>query len=223
MIQRLLYTLLTTGFQEFQNNPGLIDELFTEVWELSPTELAGIKEKLGDEPPTIIHGYARTDTDFPAISITLGSEGEALEFIGNDIGMVDEGEYFGADLEGSAWQHAYNIYVYADHPDVCMYYYEMAKSIFLASFPTFNAKGLWQTSLKGMDFMPDPLYVPAHLFVRQLVFSCQKEFCRTNVESRLMKAFEVAGIHIDNSGSPSDVGGVKTNVTTYIEGEDGEA
>jgi len=34
------------------------------------------------------------------------------------------------------------------------------------------------------------------------------------------KAFQVAGIHVDKSGSPSDVGGVKTLVTTYTEGDD---
>lgn len=223
MIQRFIYTLLTAGFEQLIANPSLVEELFGDIWELDTEEVAGIITKLNEEPPTVIHGFARSDTSFPAISITLGSEGEKLEFMGDYLDQEEGGIYHGAEVEGAAWEHNYNIYVYADHPDVCTYYYEMVKRILIATNFSADPYDLWQVHIKGMELMPDPAYMPAHLFVRQIAFSCMRLFCRTDFDSRLNKAFQVAGIHVDKSGSPSDVDGVQTQVTTYTEGEDGEA
>jgi len=213
MIQRFIYTALVDGFQAFTDDPTLIDALFMEEWELSETESDSIKEHFAAHPPTIKHGYARMEDDFPIITIVLGGEGEAQTVLGDDLGMVldeDDPDYQ-ADIAGALWQHTYQIMVYTEHPDLTTYYYEMVKRIMITT-PFIN-NGLFEIKLRGNDLMPDPAYIPAHLFVRQFTFDCQREFHTVDRNSRLSKAFAVRGIHVDKSGSPRDVGGVQTLVT----------
>lgn len=218
MIHRYLFDALTLGVQAMIDDPRLLDDLFERNYGLEDSEVQAIKDYFAAKPPTVVNGYARQDTEFPAIAITLSAENEAVSFLGNSGGQIeDEGDpLFAADIESAVWNHTYNILVYTEHPDVTAYYYEICKSIMLAGF-TFlaNTGALFEFSLSGTELIPDPLYVPEHLFVRQLVFSCQREFQTVDRESRLSKVFQVAGLHVDKSGSPSDVGDVKTLLTTY--------
>ncbi len=80
--------------------------------------------------------------------------------------------------------------------------------------------GCYEFHLSGMDLAPDPKYLPEHLFGRVLTFSCRREFQTINRGARLWKAFKVSGIHIDKSGSPSEIGDVKTKVGIFGVGED---
>ena len=73
----------------------------------------------------------------------------------------------------------------------------------------------FEIKISGGDMAPDPRYMPEHLFVRQIKFGCNREFLRTDLATLRQKAFTVSGIHVDSSGSPSDVGDVKTLITTY--------
>jgi len=223
MIHRYVYQVLTIGVQAMLDDPKLLDDLFEENYELNEAETATIKAYFAAHPPTIVNGYARQDTEFPAIAITLGAENEATTFLADSAGQIEDenNPLYGADIESAIWQHTYNILIYTEHPDVTAYYYEICKSIMLAGFGYLaNIGALFEFGLSGTELIPDPLYVPEHLFVRQLVFTCQREFRRIDRDSRLQKAFAVAGIHIDKAGSPSDVGGVKTLVTTYVLGEE---
>ena len=101
-----------------------------------------------------------------------------------------------------------------------MYYYEIVKLIILGGLPVLIDDGCFEFELSGGDLSPDPKYLPEHLFGRQITFSCQREFQIIDRDSRLLKAFRIGGIYVDSSGSPSDVGEVKTNITTYGVGED---
>lgn len=219
MIQRFIFTALKQGVQAITDNPDLLEIVF-ENYELAEAEVKSIKTHWIANPPGVRHGFARSDDQFPLFALVLVNEHEAETVIGDDGGMIEERDDpdFGADIRTSFWEHNYRIMTYTDHPDVTQYYYEVAKSIILEA--RLDDVGIYDLSLSGGDVMPDPNYIPAHLFVRNLDVKVDREFRRIVHDSRLGKAFCVRGIHVDRRGSPSDPGAVKTLVVPYAEEED---
>jgi hypothetical protein len=215
MIQRTLFNILKIGIDEITRDISILEDLFIEQHNLESAEVASIVTLWKAKPPNVIHGYADADSKFPLYAITLLGERETDKFIGDSAGdVMDENDPdFPGEQNSSIWRHEYAIWVYSDHPDVTSYYYEVAKHVILTAGPIFIQNFIMDIDVAGMDMTPDPRYLPSHLFVRQLKFSCKRELLRVDPESKLGKAFKVSGIHVDSSGSPSDVGGVKTNVT----------
>lgn len=227
MIQRYLYTAIQTGINAVAADPEILDNLFQEQYDLSDTEMAAIKTSFVDDPVTVSHGYARTSDSFPRINIVLSSDSESDPYLGDDAGMVgedddddDDDEEFGSEITGSMWTAAFQFQCYAGHPDIAIYLYELTKDIIFAALPYFKSVGLQKLGISGGDLALDARYVPAHLFARQVTFRCRYEFTHVDRDSRLGKAFAVAGIHIDSSGSPGradEIGNVKTLVSPYEE------
>lgn len=221
MIERFLFTVLKRGIEEIQADPEIIDDLFADLHSLAAPEIAAIKTVFATSPPKVVHGYAQSEMVLPVYSIILAEESETDMFIGDDVGMVldEEDPDFGADIKGSVWQHNYTILCYAEHPDTTRYIYETAKAILIVgTADVFLPEGIHGIRFSGSDLSPNKVYIPEHLFVRQLNFQCRRLFQRVDRQSKLGKAFKVAGIHIDSAGSPSDVGGVKTLVTVGTSG-----
>jgi hypothetical protein len=219
VIQRFIFRALKQGIDAITADPSLLEIIF-ENFELEEGEVDSIIQKWESAPPHVRHGFARSDDTFPLFAVVLVDEHEAETVLSDDGGIVEDPEdpLFGADVRVSFWEHNYNILVYSDHPDVTLYWYEVAKSIMLeAGF--FNV-GIYDLLLSGADIEPDPNYIPSHLFVRYLSVKANREFKRIVHTSRLEKAFRVVGIHIDRSGSPSDPGPVKTLLVPYTEGSD---
>ena len=217
MIQRYLYTALSAGLEVINKNPKILDGLFSDLYGLGKTELDAIRKWFVENPPMVMHGYARTDAKFPLYSITLQSEGEDKMMLGDEADQVMDSEDpdDGADTYAAMWQHNYGILCYSKHPDGTMYLYEVAKAIILQAHDYLVAQDIWGIRISGMDVHPDPRYIPEYLFVRQLTFACESEFKQVAKGSKFGKAFAVDGIFVDSSGSPHDVGEVKTLVTTY--------
>lgn len=217
MIQRFLFNVLSAGLSAIQADLDLLDDVFDQ-FGLSDTELTAIKTWFRENPPTVKHQYARTDDTFPLYSIVLGNEEESDLFIGNDGGlqvMDDDDPDRGADVKSSLWQHTYDILSYSDHPDGTTYLYEVQKAIFLSA--DLADCGLHSYHFSGMDLSPATPYIPAHLFARIFSIRAKREFERIDRTTALGKAYKVGGIHIDRSGSPSDVGNVKTLVDVVSE------
>lgn len=213
MIQRFIFDALKDGIAQINADLTIIEQLFRDVYCLDEAEIAGIKVVWAAQPPEVRHGYAPLDIEVPTFSIVLSNETETEKWLGNLEGQVLDGPDFGADILGTLWTHNYNILVYTKHPDVTAYYYEIAKTIILERNEFFADLGLMDIDISGQDLMPDSRYIPEHFFARTMQFNCMRKFSRIDRDSKLGKAFKVAGIHVDKSGSPSDVGGVKTQVT----------
>jgi hypothetical protein len=218
MIQRYLYTALVNGLEAIRRDPSILDELFEDLYELDSTEMTAIRKWFADKPPSVYHGYARADYKFPLYTIVLQSEGEDKMMIGDEADQItDSGDPdFGADAYAALWRHTYHILCYSEHPDATLYMYEVVKAIILRSHDYFIQRDLWGIQVSGMDIHVDPKYIPEYLFVRQLVFSCEREFRQVDKASRKGKAFKIGGLFVDKSGSPSDVGEVKTLVYPYV-------
>lgn len=213
MIERFFYTVIKEGMAKLRDRPSLIDYLFDQ-YDLGDTEIAAIKKAMVDLHPTVKHQYARLDDTFPVISIVLTGEDESDHVIGDYAMQEDDG----TEVYTSFWKHRYDFLIYTENPDHTLYLYEMTKAIVIAQ--DLGAAGIFETHFSGGDVAPDPRYVPEHLFVRRFSVEGQREFYSADPDSALGKAFKVRGIHIDKSGSPRDVGGVKTLVTPYSENEE---
>lgn len=217
MIQRFIDTVLKQALANIaKDREAILLELFRDELGIDEkTELDSIIDVFKNTPPKVILGYPRADSDFPLYSITLGTEGASEGFLEDGAGQVEEDDdpEFGADKKAEIWNHSYSVWCYAEHPDVCGYIYEVAKAaLALNAHDYLIGKGLWNIKLSGMEMAPDPRYAPENLFLRQLVLRCDKEFQLLDRNSKIGKAFKVSGIHVDNSGSSRDVGGVKTKV-----------
>lgn len=219
MLHRLLHDVLTAGIATITADIAILEELFRDHYEIEATETAAFRTYFEANGFNVINGYARRDTVFPAVSIVLASEGESQSIMGDDAGPVyDVGDpNIDEDILAAFWEHTYHLYVCTDHPDMTAGYYELVKTILLAGLDTFDNDGCFQYHFNGADLAPDPRYMPEHLFVRQFTFKCAREFQRIDHGSKAFKAFAVSGIHVDSSGSPSEVGDVKTLVTPYTE------
>lgn len=219
MIHRYIHTILTEGIAALETDPKIIDELFQDNYELVSDEASTIKQYFIAKSCNVYNGYPRTNTDYPSVNIILGEENETEHVIGDsggDITDEDDPNYL-AEILTAIWGHTYRLLVVTEHPDVTAYYYEIVKFIMLEGFDSLVDDGCFEFELSGNELAPDPRYIPEHLFARQLVFSCQREFQRMGRARQLYRAASVSGIHVDSSGSPSDVGDVQTNVTVYTE------
>ncbi len=212
MIQRFIFYVIEQAIAALIANPDLLDDLFVETLGLSQEECDAIKASFAAKPPTLAHGYARSDSEFPLISITLGGENGLTTYLGDDAIDEDEGDDEGEEAKSKVWDHSFPIYCYAQHPDITTYLYEIVKQAMALNTEFFASKNLWDIGLAGADLAPDPRYAPEVLFMRVLTFRCNDEFKVVKKGSLIGKAFKVSGIHVDNSGSPRDVGDVKTNV-----------
>lgn len=214
MIQRLIFDALKTGMDVLVQDFSLLDEMFgsDSQYGYSQTEIAAIKTLFRSTPPYPVHGYAQRDHIFPLWAILLSGEQETERALADETGFEDDPDdpNFGTDIVGSIWDHSYAVLTYGISPDICTYCYEVARSILMiARRDWVNHYGYYNIRLSGADLAPDPRYFPEHMFIRQLTVNASGEHSFPVEGSRFGRAWKVAGMHVDKSGSPSDVGGVK--------------
>jgi hypothetical protein len=226
MVERLVFTAVEDGVRFLVQNPDVLVEFLVEEAGLHPDEAtkvkdlyvatqgrAGIEERPG---PSVVHGYARADTAFPAYAITLGAESENQTFLGDEGAMDDDPESatYGADTFSAIFGYTVNIMVYAQHPDLVLYLYQLLKHALVTAFPLFKQEDLFDLKINGADMAPDPAWVPAGLFLRRLTLNCNRQYRQTQVNTALGRAWKIRGVHIDARGAVGeDVGGVQTQVT----------
>jgi len=219
MIQRYLIEVLNWGLQKVSDQPELLDDLFKINFLLKQDEVDQIKAYVVGRKIQVLNGYSMLDTKFPAVALIMGNESEDELFLADDVGSVDDpgSEYYHMDVDSAIWDYNFLFVVAAEHPDQATYYYEIVKMLLHMSRQTLiNNYDLLTFKFSGADLMPDPRFMPAHAFVRQLSLTCKREYSLILRDSLLGKAFVLDGMHIDRSGSPRDPGNVNTLVYPYI-------
>jgi hypothetical protein len=126
------------------------------------------------KPPTVVMGYPRVDTArFPCISIVLESEQEnegALDhFMGHS--LMEDNPKRPEEFVGAMFDQTFGVYIYAEHPDVCLYLYHFAKLILLGSHEVLEGCGIIDPEFSGGELAPDEGYLPENMFVRVLKVS----------------------------------------------------
>ena len=219
MIHRYLHDILTTGIAAVTAEPDIIEEILEWNWVIDSTEMEAVKTYFAANGFNVVNGYPRQDSRFPLIAIILGEEGEGEGYLGDFAGAVADVDdpYYREDIESSIWTHNYRLPIFSEHPDITAAYYEIAKHSILTGLEALTADGCFDYHINGADLAPDPRYMPEHLFGRQLMFSCSREFQTIVRGSRFHKAFQLAGISLDSGESQGEVGYVKQKVTVYTE------
>jgi hypothetical protein len=223
MIERFIYTALTDGIADLVKNVDRLDRIFGLYQGLEQDEVDKIKEYFADHAPTVVHNYAREDHKFPLYAIVLKDESTQQHFLGDFAGLLtpqdaimdyNDVDIDGGELLSTFYRHSYNILVYAKHPDVCVWYYHLAKYFMERSHDFLVGKGLFDMDMGGADVAPDPRYIPSFLFTRVLRFSCQREF--QLVADPIPRGRKLDGAYIDGGDTPgTPVAAVNENVSVY--------
>lgn len=221
MIERLIFTALEEGIAELLADLSRLDRYFEERHCLEAAEVVKIRQFFKDQPPDVIHNYPRKDASFPLYCVVLGNENESKKFLDDTAGFVTMAEaealldsgLYGTEIKSSIYSHTHHVMVFTEHPDVTIWYYELAKYFLTRQRDFFKTQGVLDTHFAGQDMAPNSGYAPEWLFVRRLTMSSQSELAV--FDDKPPRVESISGAHVDNR-----VIGVQANVTPYVEGED---
>lgn len=171
--ERIIVDLLNLGITAISADTDLLDDI---LGALSAGELTKAKDYWGDHPPSVVTGYARFNNPFPIVAVVLSSDPNLQDYIG----LGEEAALDGDDnVEGFLFKRrmkgVYTVYVYADHPDVTLWYYRIVRRILNVGVKYMIANGFEDPSFDGADLAPDPRYTPDNVFVRRLTVSGEYE------------------------------------------------
>jgi hypothetical protein len=180
-IERIIFSALQDGLDRLIAKPVLFKTFLMEGG-LSEDEATRGQEYFEANPPRIIHGFARADGYFPCWAIVLGGESTDADYLGEDAfdTYLDEPDdedtrQVYVDSEGNRvdphsrrWGHNFEVYTYAENPDITLYDYYLAKQILAEQRSLFQEADLDEITYTGADLAPDPRYMPSGLFVRRL-------------------------------------------------------
>lgn len=213
MLERSIYRILDAGRKHINDDPQFLVDYFcsqgltqTEAQEIRDYWLAQdrfFKRSLDNTAyesvvgVNIVHQYPRSSEQpqFPCWAIVLENEtegpGQGERYLGDE---VDDIEVMGEGLRsfgGSIESKRYAVFVYADSPDVCIYYYELltfflkrARDLFKLDPP--DGPGVLDSAFSGNDMGPDPRYQPEYMFVRRfgIEFKVLEQVQKSNQEER---------------------------------------
>lgn len=239
-IERIIYRELSAGIDRMIAEPALYEKFILnglvyngmsrEKLIEAKDEASRAKSVFEERPPTVIHGYARVDGVFPCYAITLGSELTDQEYLGEDaMGSYledptdEKSRLLYLDSDGNRidphivrWTHNYDVYTYVDHPDLCLYYYYLARQILAEAHGAFLRDDLDNVDFNGAELAPDQRYLPSGMFVRRLGIKLASDQCfvEPREEGERFGA-SIAGTHVAEDAN--DATGVESNITPYQE------
>jgi hypothetical protein len=122
------------------------------------------------QPPVARLGYPRTSATFPCFAIVMERDQMDQEALGKYLGQTRPGDPIddAEEYTGSMFEQTYGIYIYAEHPDVCLYLYHFAKAVLLGSHVTLQECGIIDPQYDGNEMIPQEDYLPENMFVRRL-------------------------------------------------------
>lgn len=177
MIERLLRALLAETIDSLSDASDSqatadLNRFFSHFYDptITTAERNDFIKNFQTIPPKAILGYPRSTAQFPCFSIILEGEQETQGFIGDYAGetTIDEDVKDAEEYLGAFYDSTYGIYIYAEHPDVCAYLYQFAKSVIHAGKAFLFSCGVLSMNLSGGELAPDETYMPENMFMRVL-------------------------------------------------------
>lgn len=177
MIERLLRALLQETIDSLSDASDVqavadLTRFFSHFYDptITQAERDDFIKNFQTLPPKAILGYPRSTAQFPCFSIILEGEQESQGFIGDFAGETteDEDAKDASEYVGAFYDSTYGIYIYAEHPDVCAYLYQFAKSVIHAGKALLFSCGVQSMNLSGGELAPDETYIPENMFMRVL-------------------------------------------------------
>jgi len=238
-VERLIFTRLESQIQLLKDEPVLYERFLTGCG-LDEEEVKYARERWEERPVTVVHGYARGETAFPVVALILGTESTVQDYLGEDAEMLDEeGEYYRDDNGNIVdphirrWEQRYDAWVYANHPDECLYLYQLIKHILVSGRREFQSEGLDEITYNGAELAPDPRYLPSDTFVRRfsITLRADEQYDEQFDELRITRATGMVVADDEPPTTPEmtpdqaeEVLGTVRKVTSYVttENEDAE-
>jgi hypothetical protein len=216
-VERLLVDLFRSEVKRFAAEPDELRRFFNHYFK----PLVGDEERedfvlhFQRETPDVVLGYARTSTQFPCFAIVLAEESESSEgkFIGDFAGNYDEDvdpDQPHSYYNGAIWDATYEVHVFAQHPDVCLYLYHFAKMIVIAGMDFLLSNGLLKADLSGHELAPQEQYQPDNMFARVLRITTQSPQTVPIVGMVDARRLKVLGLYRDDVVVDGIRGGVST-------------
>lgn len=234
MIERLIFSALERGIAAVNLDPEAIVRFFCNR-DIAKEEAERIRDLWTKCPPNVIHNYPRSDSDFPLFAVVLGGENESIKALDDFGGFVDaetaalleNAQLQGTILRTSIYDHQHFVMVYTEHPDVTIYYYQLAKFFLTRERDFFKENGLLDMALGGNDMKPDAGYAPEWLFVRRLSMSSKKEALMFDDDKFPVVQSQISGAFVNNPDAEGgDVilpPGVSPGVSVYSADEEDES
>lgn len=170
LVDRMLISLLKEEFERINAEPTRAQAYFSHFFHgaIGEEETAKILTYLCDHPVTVTAGFTRRALEIPCIAVVIEQETQAERFLGDDVGetIEAEGDVDTADFRGSFFDCTYALYIYAEHPDVCSYIYQITKMILVGTQIDLENNGFFNSSIMGSEIVANPELLPENMFVR---------------------------------------------------------
>jgi|WetSurMetagenome_2_1015567.scaffolds.fasta_scaffold32790_3 hypothetical protein len=172
-IERLIFTRLEKQFEALKADPRIYERFLLDCGLDAEEALIG-RQRWEERPASVVHGYSRGGAPFPVVALVLGQESTVQDYLGEDgEPLGEDGEEY-LDDEGNRvdahvrrWEHRYDLYVYAEHPDEALYLYQLVKQIMVSGRKEFLDADLDEITYSGAELAPDPRYMPSEMFTRR--------------------------------------------------------
>lgn len=170
--QRAIKCILDGGVVFYGQDPTAIPRAlpFLEV-----QELATFKQVIADRPPKVVHNYPRQLFDAPVLSIVVGKEDISFQekflndFVTVGIDQYGEANFRNINVFSVGFDSTLSVMIYTQHPDVTIFWYEVAKFILQQSRYLLAKLGIDNLILAGRDLFPDPSFTPEFIYMRELL------------------------------------------------------
>lgn len=171
--ERTILTMLQIGVQAVTDDLGasapgstVLDDILAQ---LDDDERAKARTYFTDLPPKVVMGYPRSTPTFPTYALTLGEDVTDHEYIGQGEHALLDDDDVKIGREYNSWVRGhFVIYVFAEHPDICAWYYRVLRRICRVGMLYLIRRGLDDPGISGSDLEPDPQFNVDTMFRRQV-------------------------------------------------------
>lgn len=176
LVQRALKLLIDAGVRYYGENPSAIRRALPF---LEAQELTIVKQLTSKEPLKTVHGYARANAVMPTLAIVLSTENSASEerLFGDyaTIGPDNYGDagWGAAEIYSQGFDANFRLIVYAENPDVTIYWYEMVMYILIQARLLLSKLGIDVPTMSGGDLQTLPKSEAELLYLREIRFRCR--------------------------------------------------
>jgi len=195
------------------NNRSDLVRLFAHFFDpvISAEERDAYVTNFQKYPPETYLGYPRSSARFPCYAVVLESDDEQDEALGylidrtNDEERIDKSQAY----YGSMFQQSYGVYIYSEHPDICLYLYHFAKAMLIGAHDILEGCGVTEMRLSGTELGPEETYIPENMFVRVCRVSLKSLFTVPEILRPDPARVRITGIWADDIVVSGMRGGVK--------------
>lgn len=216
MAERVFLALLRSEVERLRENEEELRRFLSHFFDplISVEERDQYVANFRRDPPFVVLGYPRASTRMPCLAIVLEQDSESDKPLGSYLGQTppSESRARAEEYAGSMFEQTYGIYIYAEHPDVCLYLYHFAKAVMLGAHVVLHECGIIDPRYQGNEMQPDEMYLPENMFVRRLGVTFHSIGTAPVILSPDPLRARIVGVHVEDTVVSGVVGGVKARV-----------